>query len=224
MTRQTILGRVFRLAGVDLHAVLDRAADPRKALEQLVAECTGTILEAEQAVAAARTDLRLLEQDHREDQETAAAWGAQARAVSRRADGLRREGRDEKADRFDRLAKAALGRQLRSERAASGLESVIAAQTGVAGRLKDGLDSVKIKLTELQSRRDQLVARARALPGGARGVGSLEPTDEVGWFAEVVERGDEPGGPVLVAEFEHGESLAEAAEVEARLAAIKATT
>ncbi|MGA4839821.1 PspA/IM30 family protein [Streptomyces sp. G45] len=222
MTKQTILGRVTRLAGADLHALLDPAEDPGKALAALVAECAGTVLEAEQAVAAARTELRFLGEDHAEDQRAAAAWAAQARAASGRADALRGAGRTEEADRLDGLARAALVRQVRAERAADGMAAVIAAQTAVADRLGDALDSLKIRLTDLQSHRDRWVAHARdsvAPEPGAGGTG-----DEVARFAEAVRRADGPEGPALLAEFELGERLGDAAEVAARLAALKATT
>ncbi|MVO83353.1 PspA/IM30 family protein [Streptomyces sp. p1417] len=237
MAKQTILGRVAQLARANVHALLDQAEDPQKMLDQLIRDYTESIREAEQAVATTIGDLRLQEEDHREDLEAAAEWGAKALAASKKADVLRADGNAAEADRFDGLAKVALGRQLRSEQEARDAEPSIAAQTDVVGRLKDGLDTMRIKLTELRSRRDQLVARAKSAQArnrmldAARSVDVLDPTSELSRFEEKVRREEaralgreELAASSLDAQFEQLDSLSDTAEVEARLAALKATT
>ncbi|MFI8926194.1 PspA/IM30 family protein [Streptomyces sp. NPDC053474] len=237
MTKQTILGRVTQLAKANVHALLDQAEDPQKMLDQLIREYTDNIKEAEQAVAATIGDLRLMEQDHEEDQQAAVEWGAKALAASRKADALRAADGAVEADRFDGLAKVALGRQLRAEKEAKEAEPTIAAQRDVVARLKDGLDSMKIKLTELQSKRNELVARAKAararnrMADAAGSLDVLDPTTELSRFEEKVRREEaralgreELAASSLDAQFEQLESLSDEAEVEARLAALKATT
>ncbi|GHF00703.1 hypothetical protein GCM10018785_74640 [Streptomyces longispororuber] len=234
MTKHTILGRVTRLAKARTHTVLDLAEDPRQVFERLVRDYTDTIEEAERAAAAAAADLRLLRQDQEEDLRAAVAWAARARDTSRRADVLRAAGNAAAADRFDRLAKVALGRQVRAEREAADAEPVIAAQGDMVARLKEGLDSMRIKLTELRSARDRAAARARAAegaPGGTGGADVLDPRGELGRFEEKVRREEaralgrpEPAASPLDDQFERVESLDDEAEVEARLAALKATT
>ncbi|KUF16282.1 PspA/IM30 family protein [Streptomyces silvensis] len=237
MAKQTILGRVAQLARANVHALLDQAEDPQKMLDQLIRDYTESIREAEQAVATTIGDLRLQEEDHREDLEAAAEWGAKALAASKKADVLRADGNAAEADRFDGLAKVALGRQLRSEQEARDAEPSIAAQTDVVGRLKDGLDTMRIKLTELRSKRDQLVARAKSAQArnrmldAARSVDVLDPTSELSRFEEKVRREEaralgreELAASSLDAQFEQLDSLSDTAEVEARLAALKATT
>ena len=49
--KQTILGRVSQLAKANINALLDRAEDPEKMLDQLVRDYTNSIAEAEEAVA-----------------------------------------------------------------------------------------------------------------------------------------------------------------------------
>ncbi|WP_030562623.1 PspA/IM30 family protein [Streptomyces aureocirculatus] len=237
MVKQTILGRVAQLARANVHALIDQAEDPQKMLDQLIRDYTENIREAEQAVATTIGDLRLQEQDHKEDLEAAAEWGAKALAASRKADMLRADGSAAEADRFDGLAKVALGRQLRSEKEARDAEPSIAAQTDVVSRLKDGLDTMKIKLTELQSKRNQLVARSKSAQArnrmldAARSVDVLDPTSELNRFEEKVRREEaralgraELAASSLDAQFERLDSLGDTAEVEARLAALKATT
>ncbi|WJV46408.1 PspA/IM30 family protein [Streptomyces flavofungini] len=237
MAKQTILGRVAQLAKANVNALLDQAEDPQKMLDQLIRDYTENIRDAEQAVVTTIGDLRLLEEDHRQDVAAAAEWGGKALAASKKADVLRADGNAAEADRFDGLAKVALGRQLRSEREAKDAEPVIAAQSEVVGKLKDGLDTMKIKLTELHSQRDRLVARAKSAEArnrmldAARSIDVLDPAGELSRFEEKVRReearalgGEELAASSLDAQFEQLETLSDTAEVEARLAALKATT
>ncbi|WP_228990461.1 PspA/IM30 family protein [Streptomyces sp. DH8] len=234
MTKQTVLGRVTQLAKANVNALLDQAEDPRKMLDQLIRDYTDNIAEAEQAVAATIGNLRLMEEDHREDVEAAAEWGGKALAASRKADELRGAGASADADKFDNLAKVALGRQLQSEREAKAAEPTIAAQTEVVGKLRTGLDRMKVQLSELTAKRDELVARATSaqaqnrMMDAVKSVDVLDPTSELGRFEEKVRREEakalgrqELAASSLDAQFEELDALGDSAEVEARLAALK---
>ncbi|RKT06701.1 phage shock protein A (PspA) family protein [Streptomyces sp. 3211.6] len=235
MSKQTILGRVTQLAKANINALLDQAEDPQKMLDQLIRDYANNISEAEQAVATTIGNLRMLEADHKEDVDAAAEWGTKALAASRKADGLRASGATAEADRFDNLAKVALGRQMQSEREAGVSAPVIAAQTEVVDKLRAGLDSMKDKLTQLQAKRDELVARARtaqaqnAMLDAVKDVDVLDPTSDLHRFEEKVRREEamalgrqELAASSLDAQFESLEELGRASEIEARLAALKA--
>ncbi|MGW4503518.1 PspA/IM30 family protein [Streptomyces sp. NPDC004436] len=234
MSKQTILGRVTQLAKANINALLDQAEDPQKMLDQLIRDYTNNISEAEQAVATTIGNLRMLEADHKEDVDAAAEWGAKALAASRRADGLRESGSAAEADRFDNLAKVALGRQLQSEKEAKTAEPTITAQTAVVDKLKSGLDSMRNKLTELQAKRDELVARARTAEAqntmldAVKNIDVMDPTSDLGRFEEKVRREEamalgkqELAVSSLDAQFESLEDLGKTAEIESRLAALK---
>ncbi|GAA0307211.1 PspA/IM30 family protein [Streptomyces polychromogenes] len=234
MSKQTILGRVTQLAKANINALLDQAEDPQKMLDQLIRDYANNISEAEQAVATTIGNLRMLEADHKEDVDAAAEWGAKALAASRKADGLRESGAEAEADRFDNLAKVALGRQMRSEREAAVAAPVIAAQTEVTDKLKAGLASMKEKLTALQAKRDELVARARTAQAqntmldAVKDIDVLDPTSDLHRFEEKVRREEamalgrqELAASSLDAQFESLEELGRASEIEARLAALK---
>ncbi|MGW9119360.1 PspA/IM30 family protein [Streptomyces sp. NPDC055663] len=235
MTKQTILGRVTQLAKANINALLDQAEDPQKMLDQLIREYTANISEAEQAVATTIGNLRLLEQDHQEDVDAAKEWGGKALAASRKADELRAAGSGAEADKFDNLAKVALGRQLRSEKEARTAEPVIATQTGVVDRLKSGLDQMRTKLSELKAKRDELVARAKSaeaqnrMMDSVKSIDVLDPTSELSRFEDKVRREEakalgkqELAASSLDAQFEQLDSLGDSAEIDARLAALKA--
>lgn len=234
MSKQTILGRVTQLAKANINALLDQAEDPQKMLDQLIRDYSNNISEAEQAVATMIGNLRMLEADHTEDVEAASEWGGKALAASRKADELRASGAAADADRFDNLAKVALGRQLQSEKEAKTAEPTIAAQTEVVDKLKSGLASMRNKLTELQAKRDELVARARTaqaqntMMDAVKNIDVMDPTSDLNRFEEKVRREEamalgkqELAASSLDAQFESLDDLGKASEIEARLAALK---
>ena len=161
MAKQTIFGRIAQLAKANINALLDAAEDPQKMLDQMVRDYTNSIREAEAAVAQTIGNLRLLEKDHAEDLKEAQEWGAKALAASNKADELRTAGDTANADKFDNLAKVALGKQMQAEKAAQALEPQLASQTQVVNQLKDGLDKMRTKLDELKYKRDELTSRQK---------------------------------------------------------------
>ncbi|MGW2282255.1 PspA/IM30 family protein [Streptomyces sp. NPDC001770] len=234
MSKQTILGRVTQLAKANINALIDQAEDPQKMLDQLIRDYTNNIAEAEQAVAATIGNLRLMEQDHAEDVAAAKEWGGKALAASRKADELRTSGSAAEADKFDNLAKVALGRQLQSEKEARTAEPTIASQTEVVEKLKSGLGQMKAKLGELKAKRDELVARAKSaqaqnrMMDAVKSIDVLDPTSELNRFEEKVRREEaravgkqELAASSLDAQFEQLDTMGDSAEVEARLAALK---
>ncbi|SEN54250.1 PspA/IM30 family protein [Actinacidiphila rubida] len=236
MTKQTILGRVAQLARANVNALLDQAEDPQKMIDQLIRDYTSNIGEAENAVAGTIGNLRLLEQDHAEDVAAAAEWGGKAAAASRKADELRGAGNAE-ADRFDNLARIALGRQLQSEKEARAAEPIIASQNEMVDKLKTGLDQMKAKLAQLQAKRDELVARSRSAEAqntmldAVKSIDVLDPTSELGRFEDKVRREEarakgkeELAASSLDGQFESLDALGDAAEIDARLARLKATS
>ena len=234
MTKQSIFGRIAQLAKANINALLDSAEDPQKMLDQMVRDYTASIQEAEAAIAQTIGNLRLLEQDYAEDVASAQDWGRKAVAASAKADELRQGGNAADADKFDNLAKVALGKQLAAESQAKAAEPTIASQTEVVEKLKSGLEGMKGKLGELRAKRDQLVARAKIADAqsqvldAVKSIDILDPTSELGRFEEKIRREEakvlgqqELASSSLDAQFEALEDVGVQAEVEARLAALK---
>ena len=235
MAKQSILGRITQLLKANINALLDSAEDPQLMLDQLVRDYTNSIAEAESAVAQTIGNLRLMEQDHAEDVAAASDWGRKALAASAKGDELRAAGNATDADKFDNLAKIALGKQLSSENEAKAVEPTIASQTTVVEQLKKGLDGMRGKLSELTSKRDELVARSKTAEAQQQvheAIGSidiLDPTSEISRFEDKIRREEakvlgqqEIAASSLDAQFESLEDLDKQAEVDARLAALKA--
>ncbi|SDL03280.1 PspA/IM30 family protein [Cryobacterium sp. Sr8] len=235
MTKQSIFGRIAQLAKANINALLDSAEDPQMMLDQMVRDYTNSIADAESAIAETIGNLRLLEDDHREDVAAAGSWGVKALAASRKADELRAAGQTADGDRFDNLAKVALGRQLQSEKEAKGAEPQIASQTAVVEQLKTGLNAMKEKLGQLSAKRDELIARSKTAQAqtqvmdAIKSIDIMDPTSEVSRFEDKIRREEarvrgagELAASSLDAQFESLDDLGELTEVDARLAELKA--
>jgi phage shock protein A len=233
--KQSILGRISQLTRANINALLDKAEDPQKMLDQLVRDYTSSIAEAEDAVAQTIGNLRLAEADHAEDVAAAKEWGGKALAASQRADVLRTSGQAGEADRFDQLAKVALTKQISFENEAKQAAPMIASQGETVEKLKVGLVQMRVKLDELKVKRDQLVARAKTAEAQAKvadavkSIDVLDPTSELSRFEEKVRRDEalvagraELASSSLDSQFAELEADGDALEVEARLAELKA--
>lgn len=235
MVKQSIFGRIAQLAKANINALIDSAEDPGLMLDQMVRDYTNSIAEAEGAVAQTIGNLRLLEQDHTEDVRNAGDWGNKALAASRKADELRAAGNAADADKFDNLAKVALGRQLSAEKEARDAEPTIASQTAVVDQLKKGLDAMRGKLSQLSSKRDELIARSktadaqRQVQDAVKSIDLLDPTSEISRFEDKIRRQEavvmgqqELAASSLDAQFEQLDASDNEVELDARLAALKA--
>lgn len=232
--KQSIFGRIAQLTKANINALLDSAEDPQKMLDQLMRDYTNSIAEAEQAVAQTIGNLRLAEQDYAEDVAAARDWGQKAAASSARADQYRATGDAANADRFDSLAKVALGKQITAEGEFRQAEPVIASQRDTVDKLKTGLVQMKDKLGDLKSRRDSLIARQKSaqaqqkVQGAISSINVLDPTSELSRYEEIVRREEaqaigqaEVAASSLDSQFAELEVSAESLEIEARLAALK---
>jgi phage shock protein A len=235
MSKQTIFGRVSQLAKANINALLDSAEDPAKMLDQLIRDYSNNISEAEQSIAQTIGNLRLMEEDQQEDLKAAREWGQKAMAASQRADQLRAAGDAGEADRFDNLAKVALGKQMELESQIKTAQATVESQREVTDKLKSGLDQMKAKLTEMKTKRDSLIARAKTAQAqnqvheAVKSVNILDPTSEVSRFEEKVRREEakargaaELASSSLDAQFESLDDLGSELEVQRRLTELKA--
>ncbi|WP_375002839.1 PspA/IM30 family protein [Aeromicrobium sp. CTD01-1L150] len=232
--KQSILGRIAQLTRANVNALIDRAEDPEKMLDQLVRDYTESIREAEDAVAQTIGNLRLAEADHADDVAAAKDWGAKAVAASQKADAMRASGQSDEADRFDQLAKVAIGKQIGFENDAKEAAPAIASQGETVEKLKAGLVQMRSQLDELHTKRDQLVARQKTVEAQAKvqdavkSINVLDPTSELSRFEEKVRREEarvaghaELANNSLDAQFEELEADSAQLEIEARLAELK---
>ena len=235
MTKQSIFGRVSQLARANINALLDQAEDPQLMLDQLVRDYTDNIGEAEQAIAQTIGNVRMMEDDYAEDQRAAEEWGRKAVAASQKADEFRAEGNAADASKFDNLARIAIGKQMDAENEAKAALPNLQAQQEVAEKLKTGLAQMRDKLDQLTAKRNELVARAKTAEAqtqvhdAIKSIDVMDPTSEIGRFEDKIRREEarvrgqsELAASSLDAQFESLDDLDQQAEIEARLAALKA--
>ena len=232
--KQSIFGRITQLLRANINTLIDQAEDPQVMIDQLIRDYSNNINEAEAAIAQTIGNLRMMEDDARQDEQDAREWGAKALAASQRADDYRGQGDTASADRFDNLAKVAIERQLSEEANVSRVAPQIEAQTQVVDQLKTGLDGMRAKLDQLITKRDELAARAktaeaqRKVHDALQQIDVMDPTADLGRFEEKVRREEarvrgqqELQASSLDRQFESLEDLGRMTEVEARLAALK---
>jgi len=233
VAKQSIFGRMSQLVRANINALIDQAEDPQVMIEQLIRDYSNNINEAEAAVAQTIGNLRMLEEDYREDERAAQEWGQKAIAASRKADELRATNPAD-ADKFDNLAKVAIQRQMQAESEMSQAKPQIQQQTEVVEKLKQGLNGMRQKYQELVNKRNELNARQKTAEAQGRvndalqSINVMDPTSDLGRFEEKVRREEarvrgqqELAASSLDAQFEQLEDIGQMTEVEARLAALK---
>jgi phage shock protein A len=234
MSQQGIVGRVMQLARANVNAMIDSAEDPQMMLDQLVRDYSAHISAAEQAIAQTIANLHMIEEDQKEEAKAAQQWGKKAQAASKKADEMRSSGSAKEADTFDDLARVALERQMAAENDVVVVQHTIDAQNESVDKLKGGLDQMKIKLHDLQRKRDNLVARSRSaraqehVQHALKSIDIMDPTSEVGRFEEKVRREEarvrgheEIEASSLDAQFASLEDADNKSEIESRLRALK---
>ena len=208
--KQTILGRISQLTRANINALIDRAEDPQKMLDQLVRDYSNSIVEARQAVAQSIGNLRMAEKDQAKYTAEANDWGNNS------------------------LAKIALTKQITAEQQVSSAQPSIDSQRQVVEQLKTGLTQMEAKLGDLKSKRDELVARQRTaqaqvkVQSALNQINTTDPTSSLGRFEDRVRRVEaqaagqaELAGTSLESQFAALESSSAQMEAEARLAALK---
>ena len=235
MAKETIFTRITRLAKANINALIDKAEDPEKMLDQMIRDYTNAIIEAEAATAQTIGNLRLAEKDHAEYVAEATENGSKALAASNKADEYRAAGNITEADKFDNLAKLALNKQLQAEKSAANLEPSIVSQTQVVNQLKDGLEKMRANLEEVKYKRDELAARHKTAQAQSqvnealKSFSVLDPTSEMSRYEDKVRREEakvigqqEVAASSLSSQLSALEDLERESTVADRFAALKA--
>ena len=235
MAQTTILGRVGQLLRANINSMLDGAEDPEKMLDQLVRDFTNNMSEAEDAVAQTIGNLRMVEDDAKEAGAARDDWASKASAASNKADELRAAGNTSDADKFDSLARLALGRQISFEAQVKTFQTQIDQQTALVDQLKDGLNKMRARRDELVQKRDELVARAKMAQAQTqvqttlKNVSVMDPTSELSQYEDKIRHQEalargmaEVNASSIDDQFASLQGDEDKVEVDARLAALKA--
>ena len=235
MAQTTILGRVGQLLRANINSMIDGAEDPEKMLDQLVRDFTNNMSAAEDAVAQTIGNLRMVEDDAKEAGAARDDWASKASAASNKADELRAAGNASDADKFDGLARLALGRQISFEAQVKTFQTQIDQQTALVDQLKDGLNKMRARRDELVQKRDELVARAKMAQAQTqvqttlKNVSVMDPTSELSQYEDKIRHQEamargmaEVNASSIDDQFASLQGDEDKVEVDARLAALKA--
>jgi len=142
-----IFSRMMTVIRANINALIGRAEDPAKVLEQSLIDMRGTLAKTKQDVAAAIADEKKLQGQVEREKKQAEDW-------ERRAMLAVNEGRDD-------LAKQALMRQEEHVQAAAQLHETWLRHKGDTERLKDSLRQMNDRIEELKRKKNVLVARQK---------------------------------------------------------------
>ncbi len=142
-----ILSRFVAVFRSNMNAMLNKAEDPTKMLEQTLIDMGGAFKKAKDQVAKSVADQKRLAKEQADQTREAEKWGARAvQAV-------------EKGD--DDLAKEALRRKAEHARIAAQFEDELAAHTHNVGNLKDNLRELETKIADIKRRKNLLISKQK---------------------------------------------------------------
>lgn len=173
-----ILNRISKVLESNLNALLDRAEDPAKVLEQAIEDMKQGRNEARQAIIEAKTQQRLLER--RRDKALADARAYESKAMQ----ALRNNDED--------LARKAVELKLAAEQRAEAETTAAEEQKRQIGELEQAERELERRLSEMPAKRAALMARqAAAQARGARGGAAAKAKNSVSAALEAFERMEE---------------------------------
>lgn len=191
--KQTMWSRFKDIGRAKANQQLDKAEDPEAMLELMVVDYRNNIIGADKAIAQTIGNQRQLEEEHRRDVAAAMEWGGKAQAAAKKANELEAAGNPEDAQKFKELARVALSKQISFEQEAKDAAPLIANGAATVEKLKKRSIDMKAKLGQLQSQKDQLIARSNMADAQDKvqeaigAVDIMDPTSTLGRYSKKIE-------------------------------------
>ncbi len=218
-----IWSRISTLVKSNINAMISKAEDPEKILNQLIVDMREQFLEARKQVAIAIADEKRLKRHYEKELEKAQEWEKKAMIAVK-------AGRDD-------LAAQALSRKQEHDNLAGDWQGQWVAQKQATEQLRDALKRLNNKIQEASRKKNLLIARAKRAEAQKKiqdtmsGLGDSSAFDTFAKMEEKVEQQEaeaeaavelsgEMDGDMLSTEFDKLES-SDAAQSDA-LAALKA--
>lgn len=141
----SLLKRIRDLVSANLHAMLDKAEDPEKMVNEYLRQMQDQLYEARTAVAAAMADENKMHRMWTTNQALADEWEEKAKAALK-------AGKEE-------LAKQALARRRNYMALAETYEEQYESQDKQVEELQDALAKLEAKIAEAKARRELIIAK-----------------------------------------------------------------
>ena len=198
-----VFDRISRMIRSNISELLDRAEDPEKMLQQIMADMQQDLREAKLQVVAAIRDQKKLETQYRANLVMADKWEKRAILAVEAGD--------------DVPAKEALRRKRTFDRLAQGYKEQLDEQVRSIQLLKTSLAALEAKIEEARRRKDILIARQKRAQAQKTISETMSGISKSSAFASL----ERMEGRIRAAE-EHAEALAEVEvdSLEARFAAL----
>ena len=142
-----ILSRFVAVVRSNLNALLNRAEDPTKMLEQTLMDMEASFRKAKDQVARSVADQKRLEKSLDEQKGLASKWGSRAMAAVEKEQ--------------DDLAKEALRRKGEHVKISAQFERELEAHTVNVNSLKSGLRELETKIAEVKRKKNLLISKQK---------------------------------------------------------------
>ncbi|AFZ26961.1 phage shock protein A (IM30), suppresses sigma54-dependent transcription [Cylindrospermum stagnale PCC 7417] len=172
-----LIKRILRVIRANLNSLVASAEDPEKILEKAFMEMQENLLQLRSGVAGA------IATQKRTERQAAAAQG-QAEEWYRRAQLALQQGNEV-------LARVALTKRQAYKETASALSNQIEQQNDVVVKLKQDMRSLELKITEVRTKKDMYIARARSAEASYRlqeMLSGVSATTSLGAFERMEEK------------------------------------
>lgn len=175
-----ILERIRTVLKSNINALISKAENPEKMLNQLIIDMNESLVEAKRQVAMAIADEKKLERQLLENRGLAGEWEGKAMLAVK-------AGKDD-------LAKEALVRKGEYDGYAAGFQKEYESQHVAVEQLKDALRQLSGKIDEASRKKNLLVARAKRAEAQKQiqsTMGSLSNTSSFDTFERMAEKVDQ---------------------------------
>ena len=214
-----MLARIRDLVSANLNAMIDRAEDPEKMINEYLRQLNDNLNEAKISVASAMADETKLHTRMVEHQAQADQWHSKAEVAVRAGD--------------EELARQALARKLQAQKLAEGYRQQYESQDQQVEELQEALIKLESRIAEARAKRELIVAKQNraetqeAIQRTIRGLGNITAMDKLGQLEERVD--DRLAHAEAMERLNQGtlesrfEDLGQEQELDAELAALKAS-
>jgi len=175
-----ILERIQTVLKSNINALISKAENPEKMLNQLIIDMNEQLMEAKRQVAMAIADEKKLERQLLENRGLASEWEGKAMLAVK-------AGKDD-------LAKEALVRKSEYDGYAAGYQKEYNAQHGAVEQLKDALRQLSGKIDEASRKKNLLIARAKRAEAQKQiqsTMGALSNTSSFDTFERMAQKVDQ---------------------------------
>lgn len=143
-----LFDRISKVFSSNINAMVSAAEDPEKMLEQALIDMNEDLVSLRQAVAQAIASQKRLEQQYNTNQQQASEWERRAKLALTKGD--------------EALALEALNRKKTNTETALALKAQLEQSAAQVATLKKNMTALEGKISEAKTKKDMLIARARA--------------------------------------------------------------